>query len=151
MNRSVGSVKLAAPVWVCSVIVTVAVRSRPVVIAETVKDDSSTPDESMSMVVGDTEALEIVGRPGGQPPAGQKVTVVGEIFEFAFPSLLLRTSVKVTYCDPAPNIGGVEPGNDNDQLTPSPEVNGNCEGQGRDAEVGLGRQGVEGHVDLIGG
>src|SRR5205807_347499 len=40
-----------------------------------------------------------------------------------------RTSVKVTYCDPAPNLGAGEPGSVVVQLTPSPEVNANCWGR----------------------
>src|SRR5713101_8334328 len=72
-----GSVKLAAPVWVCSSTVTVAEMSRPVVTAETVNEVCSTPDESMLMLVGDTVADAIVGRPIGQPAAGQNFTVAG--------------------------------------------------------------------------
>src|SRR4051794_40302243 len=102
---------------------------RLVVFAETVNDDCSTPEESMLTVVGEADGLEMVGSPLGQPAAGQNVAVEDAIVEFALPSLLLRTSVNVTYCEPAPNTGvPAVTGNETDQLLPSPESSENWVG-----------------------
>jgi hypothetical protein len=64
----------------------------------------------------------------GQPPLGQNVIAVETILEFAFASDA-RTSVKVTYCDPAPNFGTCDPGIVAVQLIPLPEVSGYCVGR----------------------
>ena len=120
--------RLAAPVCVWKVIVTEAASVRLLVLAETVNVDCKTPDESMLMLVGDTDP-EIVGSPLGQPATGQNRTVEPPIFEFALPSPLLRTSVKITYCDPAPNAGApLVPGSVSDQSAPLLDCNGNCLG-----------------------
>src|SRR4051812_13108205 len=121
--------RLAAPVWVWKIMITDAASVRFVVFAETVNVDCSTPDESILIAVGDTEPPEIVGSPLGHPPAGQNFTVEAAILELALPSVLLRTSVNVTYCEPAPNAGvPPAPMSDNDQLMPSPDNKEYCVG-----------------------
>ena len=92
------------------------------------KVDCKTPDESILMLVGDTVAVEIVGRPLGHPPPGQKRSVVEATLELALLSLVARTSVNTAYCEPAPKTGGVAPGSAAVQVLPSPELSGNCVG-----------------------